>query len=734
MVSRLVVHVQLGGGALARIHELLRQLRATGTANAALADDIEREIDVLSDRRAFGLNFERHTPEVVELPGRSVRTGDKVRVLPPRGQMPTKANARMWRVVEIEGKGDARAATLEPYPMVQDAAPATASVADLVVIAEFRDPIYPGLVSTGRVVRGGDKPFHTVINGENFHALQTLLFTHRGNVDAIYIDPPYNTGAKDWKYNNDYVEGDDLYRHSKWLAFMERRLLLAKELLNPEDSVLIVTIDEKEYLRLGLLLEQLFPAASIQMVSNVINRAGSPRAGRFSRVDEYIYYVFNGSAEVAPWTQTMLSDGSEIAAGKMPTVWFTAVRRGSGASRSDSKSLFYPVIIDSASGTFVRVGDPVPKDVDRNSVPLASGELAIWPLGAEGQENRWRFSADLMRKYFAEGTARLGRRDPISGLRPVTYLQPGTLANIANGVFIVTGRTPEGALELGLAEGGAKSVAPRTVWSQTSHFARDHGSHLIGTLLGNKRFDFPKSLYAVEDTLRFVVGRKPDAIVVDFFAGSGTTAHAVVRLNKQDGGRRVSISVTNNEVSADEQRRLRASGLRPGDGEWEQWGICEYVTKPRVAAAISGVTPSGDPIKGDYAFTDVFPMADGFEENVEFLTLTYEAPLRLRANRDFEKVAPLLWLRAGSQGGRIESLTDGWAVTEAYGVIADLDRTDAFLEALGATPNVTVAFVITDDDGLFEAVVSELPDGVEPVRLYDAYLRTFEIDAMRGVR
>ena len=101
-----------------------------------------------------------------------------------------------------------------------------------------------------------------------YHALKALTFTHRGKVDGIYIDPPYNTGARDWKYNNDYVEGDDLYRHSKWLAFMERRLLLAKELLNPEDSVLIVTIDEKEYLRLGLLLEQIFPEAQTQMVTH----------------------------------------------------------------------------------------------------------------------------------------------------------------------------------------------------------------------------------------------------------------------------------------------------------------------------------------------------------------------------------------------------------------------------------------------------------------------------------
>ena len=218
---------------LAHIHELLRQLRASSPANAAFADDMEREVDALSNRRAFGLNFERHTPEEVELPGRPVRTGDKVHVLPPRGTLPTAANSRLWRVTSIEGKGNDRVASLEMYPVDDLAETASAALADLVVVAEFRDPIYPGLVSTGKVERGGDKPFHSVVNAENFHALQTLLFTHRGNVDAIYIDPPYNTGARDWKYSNHYVESDDLYRHSKWLAFMERRLLLAKELLNP---------------------------------------------------------------------------------------------------------------------------------------------------------------------------------------------------------------------------------------------------------------------------------------------------------------------------------------------------------------------------------------------------------------------------------------------------------------------------------------------------------------------
>lgn len=404
---------------MSRLSELLRQARKT---DPQLGADLEAEIAALTKRRTFGLVFEQHQPEAVELAGRAVRRGDKVRVLPPRGET-GKGDPRLWRVNKIERADGERVAHLEELDAEE---PETQSVLadNLVVVAEFRDTIYPGLVETGRVERGGDKPFHTVINGENYHALEMLTYTHRHVIDAIYIDPPYNTGAKDWKYNNNYVESDDDYRHSKWLAFMERRLKIARELLNPDDSVLVVTIDEKEYLRLGLLLDQTFPEADVQMVSNVINRAGSPRTGRFSRVDEYIYFVFLGSSQVVPWSSTMLPDSGEAALATMPTVWFTAVRRGSGASRAESKSLFYPVVIANDTGKFVRVGDPIPREMDKHDFPLKRGELAIWPMGADGGENRWRFSSGLMRTYFANGTARLGRRDPATGLRPITYLQP----------------------------------------------------------------------------------------------------------------------------------------------------------------------------------------------------------------------------------------------------------------------------------------------------------------------
>lgn len=175
---------------MSRLSDLLRRLE---TNDPALAKDLKREVDALANRRAFGLNFERHSPEAVELPGRPVRRGDKVRILPPRESKSGSSDDRLWRVVAIVKDSEGvRTATLALA--TDEEKTVEGIVDDLIVVAEFRDPIYPGLVSTGKIERGGDKPYHAVINAENFHALQTLLFTHRGAIDLIYIDPPYNTG------------------------------------------------------------------------------------------------------------------------------------------------------------------------------------------------------------------------------------------------------------------------------------------------------------------------------------------------------------------------------------------------------------------------------------------------------------------------------------------------------------------------------------------------------------
>lgn len=266
---------------------------------------------------------------------------------------------------------------------------------------------------------------------------------------------------------------------------------------------------------------------------------------------------------------------------------------------------------------------------------------------------------------------------------------------------------------------------PTDVWRISSHDAGNSGSRLIAALTPDRKFPYPKSLYAVEDSLRFFVSDKPNALILDFFAGSGTTAHAVMRLNRQDGGRRQCISVTNNEVSAEEQVSLRRQGLRPGDGDWEALGICDYITKPRITSAISGNTPSGEPIKGEYKFVDEFPMADGFEENAAFFTLTYESPWRVSTDRAFAAIAPMLWLRAGARGVRIDDLSKGWAVADAYGVIKDLDRSTDFIAALQLEEDVRVAFIVTDDEGRYQQIANEIP-GIETVRLYEDYLRNCE--------
>lgn len=707
---------------MSRLTELLTRTKAT---DPQLGADLEREIKALQSRRAFGLNFERHQPEAVELPGRPVRRGDKVRVLPERGSA-AKGDQRLWTVKGIE-KGIARLELKGAVESETTAAPLT----DLVVVAEFRDVIFPGLVSTGKVERGGDKPFHTVINAENYHALKALTYTHRGKIDAIYIDPPYNTGARDWKYNNDYVESDDHYRHSKWLAMMERRILIARELLNPEASALIISIDEKEYLRLGMLLEQLFPEADVVMVTSVISAKGAVRPGRFSRVEEHIFFVFFGSATVKWWNSNMLpargdEDARAAAQELAPIEWLLLRRREPTSTRAARPNQFYPIFVDVSNGRIHSIGDAIRPHVDRESVPAPAGTVALWPLKPDGTEMLWGLTPDVLRRNWEEGFVRTKSWKPDKGTGSVQYLQSGVIARIRSGEITITGLAPDGSVEGHVAIGATGGTSPKRVWNMRSHNAETGGTNMISAILAGRRFPFPKSLYAVEDALRFIVADKPDAVILDFFSGSGTTAHAVMRLNRQDGGRRQCISVTNNEVAATEQKALREQGLRPGDAEWEQWGIADYITKPRIEAAITGRTPDGEPIKGDYKFTDEFPMSDGFEENAEFFTLTYESPLAVDHNRAFDRIAPLLWLRAGSRGRRIETLpTDGWAVVEAYGLLIDLDQVGPFCAALARENGACIAFIVTNDSRRYEAVARQLPEGVEPVRLYESYLTNF---------
>jgi adenine-specific DNA-methyltransferase len=709
---------------MSRLTDLIAQVKKKDSAMGA---ELEREFNVLSGRRAFGLNFERHRPESVELPGRPVRKGDKVRVLPLRGST-KKGDQRLWRVLgisDIDGKSQVHVSLIESKEPEEQYVP----VSDVVVVAEFRDFIYPGLISTGKVERGGDKPYHTVINGENFHVLEALTFTHRGKIDAIYIDPPYNTGARDWKYNNDYVEGEDLYRHSKWLAFMERRLVLARELLNARSSVLIVTIDEKEYLRLGLLLEQVYPEAKIQMVSSITNPKGTGRTNEMLRVNEFIFFLWFGEAILGAFEA---EDEPEEEVG-----WETmrrrnlASRRGRKGKGACGPNQFYPIYVNKANGHIERIGDILPETTPVDEVPEVAGCVPVLPIRPDGTEMNWSLTKNTCEMRWKQGYVRAGRPELD---RPqkyiIQFLLGGAINAIEAGEAEITSYRDDGSVEARYVSQHDRT--PTTQWSIKSHNGEHNGTNLLKKILPGRNFPYPKSLYAVEDALSLFVGDKPDSIVLDFFGGSGTTAHAVMRLNRMDNGQRQSIVVTNNEVSADEQTKLLKQGYRKGDNAWEDLGICDHITKPRVSSAITGRTPNGNSIDADYRFNDVFPISDGLTENAEFFTLTYESPIAVSHNLSFQRIAALLWMRAGSEGRRIDSLPDkGWDVADTYGLLTDLDQASAFCDAVTEAQRVRIAFIVTDDDRRFQAVTRHLPQRVESVRLYESYLTNFRFSMGR---
>ena len=227
---------------MARLEDKIAEI-----ADAKLRQTIAEEVGKLKKRTRFGLVFEEHQPEVAPLFNKRVKRGERV----------AKKTGNLADIYRVTSVRDGQAECVKDKDLsIRE----SISVEQLVVVRRIGEAIYPALTPVDSVYNGDTTaPHHILIEADNFHALQLLLFPYAGKVDCIYIDPPYNTGARDWKYNNNYVDGNDAWQHSKWLTFMAKRLRLAKQLLNPETGVMIVTIDEHEVHHLGCLLEQEFP-------------------------------------------------------------------------------------------------------------------------------------------------------------------------------------------------------------------------------------------------------------------------------------------------------------------------------------------------------------------------------------------------------------------------------------------------------------------------------------------
>ena len=698
---------------MAAINDLISQIQ-----DETLRNRIQEEVSKMAKQKKFGLVFEEHMPESTPLYDMPIKSGCNVM------RRDSKVDKSIYVVLKVEGD---TAVCVKPE---QKDETATFELKDIVRVAEFGESIYPYLKPLDSVCNAPDSDlWHTLIEADNYHALQLLEYLYAGKVDCIYIDPPYNTGAKDWKYNNDYVDGNDAYRYSKWLSFMERRLKLAKKLLNPADSVLIVTIDEKEYLHLGCLLEEMFPEANIQMISSTISRKGAARMNSFTRVNEFIYFVMLGDYVLEP-----LDDADYAKKGE--TIHWQSFRRSSAANIRTSRPFqFYPIYVDIESRKIIKIGDAIPHEMDRFSVEQLENCVAVFPVRDDGTEMMWGITPEECRVRAAKGYIKAAKYTPNKPQQFVMqYLMSGTIKDINDGKITVTGYASDGSVEAENSE--TRNIMPKSQWSFDTHDARDYGSKILKAMLGD-RFDFPKSLYAVHDCLNYFEKRKPNALIIDFFAGSGTTMHAVNLLNAEDGGHRRCIMVTNNEVSADEAKMLKDKGYQPGDAEWEKLGIAHYVTWPRTVCSIKGQDVNGNPLKGDYLGSEPpMHMADGFKANAAFFKLGFLDPTAVSLGMRISEMLPTLWLKTGAKGKcpelTGEQVPDMLILPEnQFAVLINENTFADFAEKLAEHPEIQTVFLATDYEVNYQSMVKNL--NVENAyQLYRDYLDHFRVNRGRN--
>ncbi len=666
------------------INDLIEQIE-----NPELRNRVQQEVNKLNKQRKFGLVFEEHVPEKTFLYDVPVKRGSFV----AKRDVGAKD---LYKVIKIDGEN---AICEHSVSHEQE----TIAVDNLVSVAQLGESIYPYLKPMAQVKNEPDSElWHTLIEADNYHALQLLVYLYGGKVDCIYIDPPYNKpDGYDWKYNCDYVDSNDNYRHSKWLSMIEKRLIIAKKLLNPQDSVLIVTIDELEYNHLGCLLEQMFPEARIQMISSVINPSGVSRGGEFYRTDEYLFIVKFGICSPAKLklNKEWLTAKST---GKDSVRWRPVRRQGSHDTREDAQNQFYPIFISKDGSHFIEAGETLDVSSHPKDFKYPEDCITLWPMKPDGTEGCWQISQDSLRELHKDGFVKVTYTKKWG--YTIKYLAEGERKKVLNGTFEILGKDEYGVLQLSDAKDEVPFI-PGTQWRIQAHSAREQGSTLLNSIIGD-RFTFPKSLYAVHDVIRFFVANKPNALILDFFAGSGTTLHAVNLLNAEDGGHRRCIMVTNNEIGETKERELKPQGIRPGDEEWEKWGIARYVTWPRTECSIKGVDVNGNPIDGEYITTKTeTKRSDRRFSQINFLA---DAPTLKQKKATVALINKQKTIKLPSMSQDADFLLAEDDETCNASILFDATAIDEWKEALEGHDEITDFYVVTQKDALFRKIKAEV--------------------------
>ena len=638
---------------MAAIEDLISKIQ-----DESLRKQIAEEVNKLKKTKKFGLIYENHLPERAVLFDMPIKIGSKVTL--------RRDKKKIYQVAEING---------ETATCFEGEEQKIFPLSELLYVAEIGEPIYPYLKQLDSIKNAPTSDlWHTLIEAENYHALQLLDYMYHGKVDCIYIDPPYNTGAKDWKYNNDYVDGSDQYRHSKWLSMMEKRLKLAKKLLN-DSGAIFISIDDGEACSLKLLCDEVI--GKEKFVAQI------PWRKRTSKSD----VPFGISQDY----ESILCYANENFIGKV---------QGKGRKYYETDDFpnkpwrFHDLTKQTTAmerpNSFFTIMNP------KNGKEYPANPLRTWAITKETfkeyyEQNRIIFPGDY---------------DFLKISKPVLrYWQEDDMKKAGEAFGMVAASTFLPA-DVGMTQDGTKELAQ---------------------IFNDKRFPFPKPLNLIKHLLTIATSNKKDALILDFFAGSGTTLHAVNLLNAEDGGNRRCILVTNNEVSLEEAKNFEENGIQEGSDEWNAHGIARYVTWPRTRCSILGENIKGEALKGNYLGSDR-PMSDGFSANAIFFKLGFLDKMSVALGKQLQELISILWLKAGAIGEcpPAEANEKYMIYSENnFAVLVDPVYVNEFKEKL--SPNIEVVYIITDYEKEFNDISTFL-SVKKSYQLYKDYLENFKIN------
>lgn len=505
-----------------------------------------------------------------------------------------------------------------------------------------------------KIITDKNAPVNILIEGDNYHSLSVLNYTHKKKIDVIYLDPPYNTGAKDWKYNNRYVDENDRYRHSKWISMMYKRLSLAKHLLS-NSGILICAIDEYEIHNIRHILDQLFGERNkLGMVTVLHNPKGRNLSKFFSANSEYML-VYAKNINLAKFNNVAIDE--EVLAtfnmsdddGNYRLEPFMRIR--STWTREKKPKCWYPIYVS--------------KNLKKITLEKTQGYHEVFPRTSDSREMAWKNI-------------------------PQTFMKLNK-----NGYFVA--RKQDGYLQIYHVY--REKQVFKNVWTNKKYQSEFNGTNLLKKILGGNYFSYPKSLYLILDILKITTGK--NSVILDFFAGSGTTGHAVLELNKQDGGNRQFILCTNNEDNN-------------GDGNKIATDICY----PRVKNVINGYSNSGEKTAGlggnlRYYQTDFVERVK--TDNDKRILVSRSTEMLCLAENTFDKIL-----------AKKDAFTLYENKKQITGIIYDEDAIVDFRKAIEKFNKPLVVYVFSYDHSYNEEYFTDIPNLIKVKPIPEVILNTYK--------